>query len=311
MRPASPPSSVVDMSFVGHDEQMTKRWRRASRAARATRSCRNHGRERRNALDDCLGAKRRPGWVAGVSTCTKLVMMRSSKKWTKVRSGMGVILRGYPTVYLLYLVDVYHSTFMMDINFRTLDLKPASRLRRGHGGAKPSRAPPREISPSRSPAVSNALRTGCADVLGDELVRRSGAGCRADTPRGPLALWPTVRDALRQLQHTLAPRRVSTPAARTRPFLLAMADANRRRTHAGPDQNRGENEARAARLAARLAPHHARPPGGCWEKRKKSMCRDRLLFPPVVASLSSAWPSPATERPFEAQRLYVGGIRFA
>lgn len=43
------------------------------------------------------------------------------------------------------------------------------------------------------------------------------------TPRA-LALWPTVRDALRQLQHTLAPGEFDAGIADTT-FLLAMADA--------------------------------------------------------------------------------------
>lgn len=71
------------------------------------------------------------------------------------------------------------------------------------------------------PAVSNALRR-LREVLGDDLVQRSGQGM-APTPRG-LALWPAVRDALRQLEALLAPGEF-VPAEATNTFVLAMADA--------------------------------------------------------------------------------------
>lgn len=71
------------------------------------------------------------------------------------------------------------------------------------------------------PAVSNALRR-LREVLGDDLVQRSGQGM-APTPRG-LALWPAVRDALRQLEALLAPGDF-VPAEATNTFVLAMADA--------------------------------------------------------------------------------------
>jgi len=71
------------------------------------------------------------------------------------------------------------------------------------------------------PAVSNALRR-LRETLGDELVRRSGQGMEP-TPRA-LSLWPAVRDALRQLQQSLAPDRF-VPAEAQDTFVLAMADA--------------------------------------------------------------------------------------
>ena len=71
------------------------------------------------------------------------------------------------------------------------------------------------------PAVSNALRR-LRDTLGDELVVREGQGM-APTPRA-LALWPTVRDALHQLQASLSPSSFE-PATATTTFVLAMADA--------------------------------------------------------------------------------------
>jgi DNA-binding transcriptional LysR family regulator len=71
------------------------------------------------------------------------------------------------------------------------------------------------------PAVSNALRR-LRDTLGDELVRRQGQTMEP-TPRA-LAIWPDVRDALRQLQRSLAPETFD-PATAEMSFVMAMADA--------------------------------------------------------------------------------------
>jgi DNA-binding transcriptional LysR family regulator len=71
------------------------------------------------------------------------------------------------------------------------------------------------------PAVSNALRR-LRDTLGDDLVVRDGQGM-APTPRA-LALWPTVREALRQLQASLSPSSFDAATASTT-FVLTMADA--------------------------------------------------------------------------------------
>jgi DNA-binding transcriptional LysR family regulator len=71
------------------------------------------------------------------------------------------------------------------------------------------------------PAVSNALRR-LRDALGDELVRRQGQGIEP-TPRA-LALWPSVREALRQLQAAIVPS-LFEPAQASSTFVLAMADA--------------------------------------------------------------------------------------
>ena len=76
------------------------------------------------------------------------------------------------------------------------------------------------------PAVSNALRR-LRETVGDDLMRRSavkgqGQGLEP-TPRA-LALWPHVRDALAQLQTSLAPDRFE-PATANNTFVLAMADA--------------------------------------------------------------------------------------
>ena len=68
------------------------------------------------------------------------------------------------------------------------------------------------------PAVSNALRR-LRDSLGDELVRRQGAGVEP-TPMA-LALWPTVREALQRLQSALVPEHFD-PAEANTTFVLTM-----------------------------------------------------------------------------------------
>lgn len=106
-----------------------------------------------------------------------------------------------------------------DINFRTLDLNLLRVFDAVMAERSLTRAA-RSLSLTQ-PAVSNAL-TRLRLALGDELVRRSGQGV-APTPRA-LALWPAVRDALRQLQHALAPDDF-VPAQADNNFVLAMADA--------------------------------------------------------------------------------------
>ena len=71
------------------------------------------------------------------------------------------------------------------------------------------------------PAVSNALRR-FREAMGDELIKRKGQDM-VPTPRA-LALWPAVREALRQLQEVMTPS-VFVPAEADTTFVLAMADA--------------------------------------------------------------------------------------
>lgn len=71
------------------------------------------------------------------------------------------------------------------------------------------------------PAVSNALRR-FREAVGDDLIKRCGQEMRP-TPRA-LALWPAVREALRQLQEVLTPSTFEPGSASTT-FILTMADA--------------------------------------------------------------------------------------
>ena len=104
-------------------------------------------------------------------------------------------------------------------NFRTLDLNLLRVFDEVMAERSLTRAA-RNLSLTQ-PAVSNALRR-LRETLGDELVMRDGQGM-APTPRA-LALWPTVREALRQLQASLSPSSFEPVKASTT-FVLAMADA--------------------------------------------------------------------------------------
>ena len=89
---------------------------------------------------------------------------------------------------------------MTPLNFRSLDLN----LLRVFDEVMAERSLTRaahKLSITQ-PAVSNAMRR-LRDVVGDELVVRSGQGVEP-TPRA-LALWPPVREALAHLQESLAP----------------------------------------------------------------------------------------------------------
>jgi DNA-binding transcriptional LysR family regulator len=104
-------------------------------------------------------------------------------------------------------------------NFRTLDLNLLRVFDAVMAERSLTRAA-RSLSLTQ-PAVSNAL-SRLRVALGDELVRRSGQGV-SPTPRA-MSLWPSVRDALRQLQQSLAPDGF-VPAEAENAFVIAMADA--------------------------------------------------------------------------------------
>ena len=105
------------------------------------------------------------------------------------------------------------------INFRTLDLNLLRVLDAVLSEGSLTKAA-RRLAMSQ-PAVSNAIGR-LRDVLGDELVHRSGFGI-APTPRAQ-ALWPSIRSALESLQHSLAPAEF-VPSQAQATFVLAMADA--------------------------------------------------------------------------------------
>jgi DNA-binding transcriptional LysR family regulator len=183
---------------------------------------------------------------------------------------------------------------MMNVNFRTLDLNLLRVFDEVMAERNLTRAA-KNLSLTQ-PAVSNALRR-LRDVLGDELVRRAGAGVEP-TPRA-LALWPTIRDALRHLQHTLAPSDFN-PATADTSFVLAMADATAAELIPGLVQIA---ELEAPGIAVRVVPLTTRDPRQLLESEGADMAVG--YFPAVLASLTARGQSGAAV-PFETQRLYVG-----
>ena len=85
-------------------------------------------------------------------------------------------------------------------NFRTLDLNLLRVFDQVMAERNLTRAA-RNLSMTQ-PAVSNALNR-LREALGDRLVARSGYGVEP-TARA-LALWPSVGEALRQLEASIAP----------------------------------------------------------------------------------------------------------
>jgi len=105
------------------------------------------------------------------------------------------------------------------MNFRTLDLN----LLRIFDQVMQERNLTRAASnlALTQPAVSNALAR-LRGAIGDELVVRSGYGI-VPTPRA-LEIWPSIRQALSQLQDLLTPEQFD-PSTASISFILTMADA--------------------------------------------------------------------------------------
>ncbi|MDM0111656.1 LysR family transcriptional regulator [Variovorax sp. J22R133] len=181
----------------------------------------------------------------------------------------------------------------MNVNFRTLDLNLLRVFDEIMAERNLTRAA-RNLSITQ-PAVSNALRR-LREVLNDELVRRAGAGVEP-TPRA-LALWPTVREALRQLQHSLAPSEFDAVFARTT-FVLAMADATAAELVPGLVEI---IEKEAPGVSIRVIPLTTRDPRPLLEEEGADMAVG--YFPALVANLA-AHAQTGEALPFESQRLYV------
>jgi DNA-binding transcriptional LysR family regulator len=181
----------------------------------------------------------------------------------------------------------------MNVNFRTLDLNLLRVFDEVMAERSLTRAA-RNLAITQ-PAVSNALRR-LRDVLGDELLRRAGGGVEP-TPRA-LALWPAVREALGQLQRTLAPREFDAGIADTA-FVLAMADATAAELMPGLVEIM-EREARAVSL--RVLPLTTRDPRRMLENEEADVAIG--YFPAVSASLAARSPSDGAA--FATHRLFGG-----
>jgi DNA-binding transcriptional LysR family regulator len=181
-----------------------------------------------------------------------------------------------------------------NLNFRTLDLN----LLRVFDEVMTERNLTRAAHnlAMTQPAVSNALRR-LREVLGDELVQRSGYGVEP-TPAA-LALWPTVRDALHLLRESLAPG-VFDPARARNAFVLAMADATAAKLVPGL-MDIFESEAPGANL--RVLPLTTRDPRGLLENGSADLAIGH--FPGVLAELGALHLQEHSPH-FHHQRLYDG-----
>ena len=146
------------------------------------------------------------------------------------------------------------------------------------------------------PAVSNALRR-LRELLGDELVRRSGFGVEP-TPVAE-ALWPSVREALGLLRGALSPGAFD-PATANNTFHLAMADATAAKLVPGLVDI---CEAEAPGVNLRVLPLTTRDPRGLLDSGSVDVAIGH--FPAVIAELGALQQQDELPR-FAFERLYDG-----
>jgi DNA-binding transcriptional LysR family regulator len=146
------------------------------------------------------------------------------------------------------------------------------------------------------PAVSNALAR-LRDAVGDPLVTRKGYGVEP-TARA-LALWPTVADALRQLEASFAPGDF-IPLEAGNSFVLAMADATAASLMPGLIKI---IERDAPGVSIRVLPLLTRDPRRLLDDGQIDLALG--FFPAVLADLTAQSQSGAVTA-FEHQRLYAG-----
>lgn len=180
------------------------------------------------------------------------------------------------------------------LNFRTLDLNLLRVFDEVMAERSLTRAA-RNLSLTQ-PAVSNALRR-LRETLGDELVQRSGQGM-APTPRA-LAIWPAVREALRQLQESLVPNEF-VPATANTTFVLAMADATAAEVMPGLVETL---DSEAPGVSIRVVPLTTRDPRRLLDEESCDLAVG--YFPSLLADLTASEQS-GEPLPFSHQRLYDG-----
>ncbi|WP_210542752.1 LysR family transcriptional regulator [Rhodoferax sp. PAMC 29310] len=146
------------------------------------------------------------------------------------------------------------------------------------------------------PAVSNALRR-LREAMGDELIKRSGQAM-APTPRG-LAVWPAVREALRQLQDVISPS-TFVPGEAQATFVLAMADATSANLLPGL---MAVLERDAPQLSIRVVPLVTRDPRPLLEQDGADLAIG--YFPSVLGDLTARAQAGETVA-FATQRLFSG-----
>jgi len=183
---------------------------------------------------------------------------------------------------------------MTPINFRTLDLN----LLRVFDEVMTERSLTRaalKLSITQ-PAVSNALRR-FREAVGDELIKRHGQAM-VPTPRA-LALWPAVREALRQLQEVLTPSHF-IPAQASNTFVLAMADATAAELMPGLVEIMGRT---APGISIRVLPLTTRDPRRLLDAETADLAIG--YFPAVFADLT-ARAEAGEAVAFAHQQLYSG-----
>ena len=183
---------------------------------------------------------------------------------------------------------------MKQLNFRTFDLN----LLRVFDAVMQERNLTRaaERLAMTQPAVSNAMRR-LREHLGDVLVSRAGYGIEPTAKA--LVWWPAIREALDQIQHTLAPS-VFDPATAEDQFVLAMADATA--TELIPDLLNTLN-AEAPYVRVRVLPLTTRDPREILRAREVDLAIG--YFPGVSAELSTSHLQEAKPQ-FMIERLYEG-----
>ncbi len=179
-------------------------------------------------------------------------------------------------------------------NFRTLDLNLLRVFDEVMTERSLTRAA-RKLSLTQ-PAVSNALRR-FREAVGDELIKRSGQAM-APTPRA-LALWPAVREALRQLQEVLTPSNF-VPAQASTTFVLAMADATAAALIPGLIE---VMDREAPGVSIRVVPLTTRDPRRLLEDEAVDLAIG--YFPAAFADLT-ARAQAGEAIAFSQQRLYSG-----
>lgn len=179
-------------------------------------------------------------------------------------------------------------------NFRTLDLNLLRVFDQVMSERNLTRAA-RNLAMTQ-PAVSNALAR-LREAVGDKLVTRSGYGVEP-TPRAE-ALWPSVADALRQLESSFAPGDFTASEAR-HTFVLAMADATAASLMPGLVTI---IERDAPGVSIRVLPLLTRDPRPLLDEGEIDLAVG--FFPAVLAHLAAQAQS-AGMAPFAHQRLYDG-----
>lgn len=181
---------------------------------------------------------------------------------------------------------------MNPLNFRSLDLN----LLRVFNEVMVERSLTKAASKLSltQPAVSNALRR-LRETLGDDLMRRSGQGLEP-TPRA-LALWPTVQEALRQLEEALSPSSF-VPAQATTTFVLATADSTAAELIPGLVKVIDQD---APGITIRVVPLTTRDPRRLLQEEAADLAIG--YFPAVIASLT-AQAEAGEAVAFHHQRLY-------